>query len=293
MDLFSKFCACNSSSIGDISLPTRLAFGIMSRRGFTAGIVNSIIPYKQVFIFGIGRPMLMERETGLLLFTSSIIFAGFYSLAAAMPSQLRHHYHLDETKVGLMYLPLALGCIAAAFIVGPMINRSYKRYCDKTGFAYDRTRQTDLSVFLIERARLEVGFPLMILAACALVAWGWAMQARAHIAVICVLTVIVGMGLIGFSNTNNMLLVDLHPGKAGAAVAANNLTRCLLGAGATAAIVPMIRVIGIGWAFTIIGGLYFICIPPLILIMVRGMKWRATLKAKREQLKLKKEAALS
>lgn len=49
------------------------------------------------------------------------------------------------------------------------------------------------------------------------------------------------------------LLLDLYVGRAGTVTASNNLLRCLLGAGATAATVPMINGVGIGWAMTIFG----------------------------------------
>ncbi len=44
----------------------------------------------------------------------------------------------------------------------------------------------------------------------------------------------------GLSNATNALLVDITPGMSGAAVAANNLTRCLTGAVGIAVIKPMI-----------------------------------------------------
>nr|RBR02377.1 hypothetical protein FVER53263_09064 [Fusarium verticillioides] len=156
--------------------------------------------------------MLFEKETGFLLGFSSICFAGFYCIATAMPTLFKEIYGYNELEIGLTFLPLAAGSVIAAFIVGSLTNRNFKRHCEKQGIPYERSKQQDLSGFPIERARLEIGFPLLMLAAATLVCWGWAVHARAHIAV----------------------------PKAGTASAANNLTRCLVGAGASAAIVPMI-----------------------------------------------------
>lgn len=231
--------------------------------------------------------MLFEKETALLLWTSSIVFAGFYCIASAMPTLFSSRYGYDEIKVGLMYLPLAGGSVGAASIVGPLINWNYKRHCAKLGIPYDRSRQQDLSEFSLERARLEIGLPLLAVGGASLIGWGWAMHAVVHVAVLCVISVILGIGMIGYSNTTNVLLVDLHPGKAGTATAANNLTRCLVGAGASAAIVPMIDAMGVGGAFTLVGGLYFVCFAPILAIMVWGMKWRAELRAKVECKKQK------
>ena len=227
--------------------------------------------------------MLLELETAILLLATSLVFAGFYALAAAMPSQLTKLYGLSEIQVGLMYIPHAAGSVVAAAIVGPAINYNYKRQCEKLGIPYDRRRQQDLSGFPIERARLQIAMPLVGLGGAFLTAWGWSLQAETHIAVPCVMLFFLGVNMIGFSNATNALLIDLHPGKAGMASAANNVSRCLLGAGASAVIVPIIDGIGIGWSFTIAGALYVVCIPALLLCIVRGPKWREQLKAKKER----------
>ncbi|KAG7414270.1 Itaconate transport protein [Fusarium oxysporum f. sp. rapae] len=234
--------------------------------------------------------MLFEKETGCLLGFSSICFAGFYCIATAMPTLFKEIYGYNELEIGLTFLPMAAGSVIAAFIVGTFTNRNFKRHCEKQGIPYERSKQPDLSGFPIERARLEIGFPLLMLAAATLVCWGWAVHARAHIAVPCVLSGILGVGVVGFNNTVNSLLIDIHPRKAGTASAANNLTRCLVGAGASAAIVPMIDAMGTGWAFTLVGGLYVLGCPILITVMVRGVKWREELRVKEEKKQKAKEA---
>jgi hypothetical protein len=97
--------------------------------------------------------------------------------------------------------------------------------------------------------------------------------------------------MIGFSNTSSVLIIDIYPGRAGAAVAANNLTRCLLGAGASAAIVPMINAMGSGWAYVLLGLLYVGCSPVLFLIMRNGVKWRAEMAEAEERKVREKNAA--
>ncbi|KPA41101.1 dityrosine transporter [Fusarium langsethiae] len=227
--------------------------------------------------------MLFEKETGLLLGFSSICFAGFYCIATAMPFLFADIYGFNEVQNGLMFLPIAAGSIIAAFIVGAFTNRNYKRHCDKLGIPYERSKQQDLSSFPIERARLEIGFPLLILAAVMVIGWGWAVDAKTNVAVPCVISALMGVGIVGFNNTTNSLLIDIHPGKPGTASAANNLTRCLVGAGASAAIIPMIDAMGVGWAFTLVGGLYILGCPILVVLMVRGTKWRQELKVQRER----------
>ncbi|KAI1414849.1 MFS general substrate transporter [Hypoxylon sp. FL1857] len=218
--------------------------------------------------------ILAEKEMFLLLGIGSIMFTGFYCVATVMPTQLAEIYGFDEVKIGLMYLPMVGGSIVAAFINGKLMNWNYRRHCRLRGVPYERSKQQDLSDFPIERARLEIGVPMLALSIAVIFGWGWAFQYHAHVAVPCVLLFLLGWGVVGFSNTVNVLLVDVNPGNAGAATASNNLTRCLVGAAATAVIGPMITGIGVGWAFTILGFIYIVFAPSLLLIMKYGVKWR-------------------
>ncbi|KAJ4417555.1 hypothetical protein N0V82_006114 [Gnomoniopsis sp. IMI 355080] len=233
--------------------------------------------------------LLFEPVLGLLLFYSGIVFAGFYAIATSMSEQMKDLYNLTEIELGLMYLPMAAGSVAAAFVVGPGINWNYRRHAKRLGMTISKGRQDDLSDFPIERARIEVGLPLLLLATLVLFAWGWALQYRASIAVPAVLLFLMGLGMIGFNNTSSVLIVDMYPGRAGAATAANNLTRCLIGSAATAAITPMINSMGIGWSFTLYGFLYLLGAPMLLLIMKNGIKWRRRLKEKEERKKARRE----
>ncbi|KFA75748.1 hypothetical protein S40288_04984 [Stachybotrys chartarum IBT 40288] len=229
--------------------------------------------------------MILEKGTGIILGVSAITFAGFYCISTAMPELFTARYGYSEIEVGLMYLPLAVGSIGSAIIVGPLMNRNHRRHCVKLDIPLDKGRQQDLTDFPIERARLEIGMPLLAITGAALIAWGWAMHANAHVAVLCVLSGIMGISFVGFNNTTNVLLVDMHPGKPGTAIAANGFTRCLLGAGATAVIAPMIDGMGVGWAFTLLGALYYLCLFPTLFVMTKGIRWRRELAQKIEKKK--------
>lgn len=72
----------------------------------------------------------------------------------------------------------------------------------------------------------------------------------------------------------NTLIVDLYPTKPSSITAANNLTRCVMGAAATGLIDPMLHAMGRGWCFTFIGCLC-ICTAPFLWMEKRyGKVWR-------------------
>jgi hypothetical protein len=75
-------------------------------------------------------------------------------------------------------------------------------------------------------------------------------------------------------NVISTLLIDFYPKAPATAAAASNLTRCLLGAGATAAITPMINAMGRGWCFTFLSLFLVVSSPMLWMIYFKGMQWR-------------------
>ncbi|KAI0595705.1 major facilitator superfamily transporter [Biscogniauxia sp. FL1348] len=227
--------------------------------------------------------ILFETEMFLLLFYSSFIYAGFYAVATAMSSLFAEIYGFNDVMIGLMYLPLGGGSIIAAFTMGKLSNWNYRRHCKKLNVPFDRLRQQDLTNFPIEQARLQISSPPLIMFALVLSGWGWALEYRAPLAVPIVLLFLMGITLVGFTNTVNILIVDINPGQAASATAANNLTRCLIGAAATALISPMLSGIGAGWSFTIFSLVYIIFCPVLWLIMKNGVKWRKAKLEKKEK----------
>ncbi|TGO49070.1 hypothetical protein BCON_0222g00170 [Botryotinia convoluta] len=215
-----------------------------------------------------------EKEAALLLFYAGIVYAGFYAVISGMPSQFHDIYGYDDLKVGLMYLPISGGCFLAAFTQGKIIDWSYFREARRLGITVVKSRQQDLSHFPIEKARLQVGFPMILLASLSTITYGWIMHFRVNIAGPCVILVVLGYTLIASTQAVSILIVDVNPEAAGTATAAFNLVRCLLGAGSTALIVPMVDKMGLGWTYTFIALLYIVLSPMLFVVMKWGPCWR-------------------
>jgi predicted MFS family arabinose efflux permease len=137
-----------------------------------------------------------------------------------------------------------------------------------------KNRQQDIEKFNIERARLAVALPMIYIGAICILAYGWVMQYRTSLAGPIVMLYFLGITTSGAFNTLNTLVVDTNSQSAATAVAANNLCRCLMGAGTTAFVGPLIDAIGIGWTGTVVAVLYFVCSPVLWLVYLRGYSWR-------------------
>ncbi|KAI1205466.1 MFS general substrate transporter [Annulohypoxylon truncatum] len=224
--------------------------------------------------------LLCEKELCLLFMYGGFVYAGVYAVATAVPTLFSDIYGFDGFKVGLIYLPMAVGSIFSVALVGKGMNWNYRRHARKLGLEVDRDRQMDLSEFPIERARIEVAVPPLVLSMVIITAWGWALENEVSIAIICVLVFLLGLGLVSTTSVFSALIADVRPGKTGAASAANNIIKFLLGAAMAAAIDPLIQAVGPGKAYSIIAVLYVAFSPCLYFVVKRGMRWRRELREK-------------
>lgn len=72
----------------------------------------------------------------------------------------------------------------------------------------------------------------------------------------------------------NILIVDLYYETPATAMAANNFVRCSLGAGAAAAVNPLIQKIGTQWTYGLMAGMMTLVILLLGIVYSKGWQWR-------------------
>jgi MFS family permease len=233
--------------------------------------------------------IILEKEVGILLIYSSIIYVAFMDVAASLPSIFAKTYHFNDLQIGLCFLPFGVGSSCAAFVNGRLMDRNYRRLAKKHGFPTSRRRQVDLRHFPLERARLQIVFPMLYTGIACILAYGWVVDRAVHIAVPLVLLFFNGYFITGSFNILSTLLIDLNPQSPATATAANNLVRCLVGAGATALVVPMINAMGKGWCFTFIAGFLFVTSPMVMVLWKWGPKWREEKRARMEREEKEKE----
>ncbi|KAE8324467.1 major facilitator superfamily domain-containing protein [Aspergillus sergii] len=218
--------------------------------------------------------IVFQKDTSLILLSNAILFAGFYDVSASIPSIYEDLYNLNDLQIGLCYIPFGLGATIASIISGKILDYNYRRLAKQLNIPLHNSSSRDLKDFPIEKARLQLAFPLLTIGSLTVIAFGWVLHFRVHLAAPTTILFVMGLGLTGAFNTVSTLLVDLYPGNASAATASNNFVRCLLGAGATALIDPMLNAMGRGWCFTFIT-FVMLGTAPLLGVVVRfGPRWR-------------------
>lgn len=218
--------------------------------------------------------ILFDKESGLLLLYSGILFSGFYMVITGFPSQLQQGYNYNTLQIGLCYMPSGFGSLSAAFVVGRIQDWNFRRHAKRLGIVIDKKKQQDLVNFPIELSRIQVTMPLVACACVVIIGFGWVMQYRTSLAGPLIFLYISTFCLSGAFNGLSALIVDLNRSSAGTATAAMNLARCLMGAGAVAAVIPILQRIGIGWTSVFIAGAWVVFSPIMFMVVKFGPRWR-------------------
>jgi MFS family permease len=124
----------------------------------------------------------------------------------------------------------------------------------------------------------------------ALICYGWVLNAETSLPGPLVLLFVIGLCVTGSFSILSTLVVDLYPEAPATAVAANNLFRCLFGAGGTAVIETVLKAMGRGWTFTFLA-LVLVVFSPILWVSMRwGPKWREERRTRKLKEKEEKEA---
>ena len=230
-----------------------------------------------------------EKEAGFILIYGSLLYAGYVAVLSTLTTQLSTRFGFDSIQVGLCYLPLGVGSLTSRWTVGRLLDVNFRREANRQGLPIIKNRQQEIEKFNIEKARLTVTMPLVYGGSLSIIAYGWVMEEETSLAAPMVMLFFTGHLITGAFSSLNTLIVDTHRQSPATAVAANNLFRCLIAAGAVAVAGPLIDRIGMGWTATFIAGLWLIFSPFVWAVFFWGHGWREDMRIKGEKKEEKKQ----
>ncbi|KAH6662759.1 major facilitator superfamily domain-containing protein [Halenospora varia] len=226
-------------------------------------------------------PVLVEKESFLLLFFGGLVYAGFMIVITGLPQQLETTYKYNSIQVGLCYLPIGFGPLLIRPFIGRLMDANFRRHATALGIDIVENRQLDIEGFPIERARLEVSLFFVYLSSASIIPYGWVMGLRhPPLAAILVLLFIMGLCTSAAMQPLIALVIDINPERPAASSAAFNLVRCLLGAGGVALVNLMLDSLGRGWTTTMIAFVWVGMSVCWWTVIVFGPRWRKEKKAK-------------
>lgn len=223
-----------------------------------------------------GLKMILTKPVNLLVLCSTVIYCGFMAVMSSIPALLQQKYHFNPLQIGLCYLPFAAGGFASRWTIGSLADWNFRRHGRQVGIEVQRNQQTRKQLLQIplEKVRLQLVLPLVYFSCLVLLGYSWAMNYNVHISCLLIMLFLLGNAFVGMNNMIVALLIDLNASRPATAVAGMNMYRFLVGAGAVAAVLPLVHVVGIGWVGTIIAGLWFLASSGLWVIYSRGHAWR-------------------
>lgn len=216
----------------------------------------------------------VEKESFAIIAFSTVLFSGYQAVISSLPSQLEHNYNFNSLQVGLCYIPYGIGSLSSRWTIGRLIDWNFRRHAEKQGIEIVKNRQIKMTSMPAERARLEITIPVIYGAALVMAGYGWTMNFQVHLAGPLIMLFLISHLVAGATSTLITLLVDCHVRSPATANSANNVFRCLCGAGAVAAVIPLIDKIGIGWTGTIIGFIWVAFSPFLWAVFYWGHGYR-------------------
>lgn len=221
-----------------------------------------------------GLKLLAEKDIGLILVCNALLFSLWYCTMSTTPYLFAKLYNFDELQIGLCYLPLGVGALISPVINGKILDWNFRRTAAKFGGHIDRKRASSMKEFPLERARLSVIMPFMFATIVLNFIYGWIMHFHAPLPAALVLQFFIGVTNTATFAGMNCFLTDLYPQGPSTVIAANNLCRCWVAAGVTAAIVPAVEAMGVGGAFSLFAGMLMLSTPMSLLLIKKGPEWR-------------------
>lgn len=239
----------------------------------------TVNPLKSLSVF-------RDKETGLLLVYSGLVYASSYMILSTLPDQLEQLHGLDTLHISLCFLAPGFGAVASVLSTGRLLDWNFRRHARRVGMQISRGTQQDCLAgsFPLERARMESSCAALILGGASMLCYGWTLQAKLPLAIPLVFLFLQSFGSASaFSGLNN-LIMDLNRDRPGVASAAMNLTRCWLGAAGTAFASPLVvRSGGTGWLGVLIPGVWLLFSPVVVVVWRCGPRWREGKRDKKEK----------
>lgn len=210
--------------------------------------------------------IILSREVSFAILFLAIYYTVWQMTIAVLATLFARTYGLSELQIGLSYMGNGGGSIIGTLTTGRFLDYDYARF--KASF------DGHPDEFPLERARLRSLWLWAGLQIAAVLVFGWTLEYGVHISVPIMCTFVLGWAATSIISVVNTFLVDIFPAKGASATAALNLLRCLMGAGGTAAVLPVVNGIGVGWTMTIATGLMAASVGLVVLQMRRGPGWR-------------------
>jgi hypothetical protein len=224
-------------------------------------------PFKSITI-------LFRKDNLVIITACGLLYVVYTCVNTSLSVLCVEIYDLTQWQAGLIYIPFGAGGIVSTFVSGPLMNSAYRRAREKQGLPADRATDDNLDDFGIEKVRIGVIWLPLLVTSLSILAFGWVLHYRKHIAISLSLQFVAGLCMQLDFSVYNTLLVDKNHRSPATAQASSNIVRCALAAVVVAFLQRTFAAIGIGWTFTLMSGLCLVCVGLFAIDYHKGTAWR-------------------
>lgn len=240
---------------------------------------------KRIDLTGPFRILIRKQAIFLLIFLA-VHYAVWQMSITAMSTLFSTSYGLSEKQIGLTFIANGAGSMIGTLLTGKILDLDYRRV--QAGITASSTASENQepqtrassraseneSSFPLERARLRLLPLFSLLQSASILVFGWTINYTVHISVPIISTFVTGWTAIAAQSAIMTYFVDVFADRSAAASASLNLARCLLAAGGTSFVGPIIDGVGVGWAFTICAGVQVLSLAGAGMQLWYGGRWR-------------------
>ena len=232
---------------------------------------SELPPRRSINILGSFEILIDRRVLPIIAFLA-VYYAAWQMSITVLAQLFQDEYSLNETQLGLTFLANGCGCILGTFSTGKLLDWDYARIKQASEAAH--------RPFPLDRARLRTVWLWSAMQMSALLAFGWTVDRRVPLAVPVVCTFFTGWAAMSVQGMVATYLVDVFPRSSASATAALNLARCLVAAGGTAGVEPLLSAIGVGWGFTTLVAVMGAALGLVAVQIAFGRRWREGLESR-------------
>ncbi|KAG9675562.1 MFS general substrate transporter, partial [Aureobasidium melanogenum] len=228
------------------------------------------------------RVIRLYRYPNLLfvgLASSSLVF-NMYSLLTPIRYVINPRFHLTSPiQSGLFYIAPGCGYLFGTFFGGRWADRTVRKWIDKRNG--ERVPE--------DRLRSCLVFMGIIIPGCILI-YGWSIEKdKGGIPLPVIVMFIQGVAQLFCFPSLNTYCLDVMQKRSSEVVAGNYMLRYIFAATGTAACLPAVEAIGVGWFSTISAG--FLCTSAVLTwtVTIWGREWREAILLKKEERQSEKQ----
>lgn len=207
----------------------------------------------------------------VVLICSGFLFAAQYTIVYTCSVTLAAApYSYNPLQIGLVILAFGIGNMTGSLVGGRISDRVLKRLTARNG-----GKSTP-------EMRLKAAYSGMPLIIASFLVYAWTLDFKTHIAGPVVALFFGGFSILFVYSNTLAYLVDANPGKSSSAVGNNSMVRGICACVMSQIALPILKAIGDGGLYTLFAGLLTLSCCGLVLISLKGARWREKYLAKRE-----------